>query len=281
MSCVTPINIKNEKYGNYVTVPCGKCYGCLKRKRSGWLLRLESEHRDSKSAHFLTLTYNDENLPFYNGELCFNKSHVQKYLKRLRKYSQLRYYCVSEYGGKFGRPHYHMLLFNYLGPSEKISDLWPYGFTHIGDVTSASINYCAAYVITKEQFKFDLGDPRRPFATMSKRPGIGNNYISRYSDFHQKNKASYGIRQFGEKVPLPRYYSEKIFDKITRQALGAVHKAEAFNKDLDPVINWKDFKEKNPSKSRSDYHQYRQQLIEKRSKKVVESLKQIRDVENF
>lgn len=281
MSCVAPISIK-QKLGNYLTVPCGRCYGCLKRKRSEWLLRLESEHKDSTRSLFLTLTYQDQHLPFTdNGELCFNKEHLQNYFKRLRKKCSFRYYVVSEYGGMYGRPHYHALFFNYTGTLQDIERQWKYGFVHIGDVTSASINYCAAYVITKEQFKFARNDLRRPFSLTSRNPGLGANYIDKMKTYHRKSRDAYGVRRFGEKVNLPRYYADKIFSKVERQALGMVQRQEVEMKGIDPVLNFKDWRLKNPKSSVSVYYRYRQQLIQDRTKKVIDSLKQIRDVQNF
>lgn len=279
MPCISPITVR-QAAGNFVTVPCGKCYGCLKKKRSGWLLRLENEHRISTRSLFVTLTYNDENLPRDSlGNLCFNKEHVQKYIKKLRKYGKLRYYIVSEYGGKFGRPHYHCLFFSITSPIEKVVSLWNHGFVHIGDVTSASINYCAAYVITKEHFKFDLDDVRRPFALMSRNPGIGVNYVERNKKYHRDGLKPYAVRQFGEKVALPRYYSEKIYNRVQRDLLAA-RQRESFI-DYDPVLNYKDWKKVNKNGTTSDYFAYRSQLIQHRQEKQFKSLKQNRNVKDF
>lgn len=81
---------------------------------------------------FVTLTYNNENLPA-DGSL--DKSHLQKFFKRLRKKTRFRYFACGEYGevcrtcGKssplckcarfiksIGRPHYHVCIFGYQFP---------------------------------------------------------------------------------------------------------------------------------------------------------------------
>ncbi len=279
MACISPIRIKNPR-GKYVDVPCGKCYGCLKRKRSGWLLRLEHEQRESSGSLFLTLTYAEENLPYYENDRCFDKSHLQKFWKKLRHYSSFRYYAVSEYGGKFGRPHYHVLLFNYQGSQEAIRKCWTHGYVHIGDVTSASINYCAAYVVTKEQQEFEIGDPRRPFMVCSKNPGIGNSYIDKFRRYHKDGKKPHAVRQFGEKVALPRYYSEKIFSKVERQVMSKLF-INSIDEDSDPVLSYKDYKKSNPNGNFRKYQEYRVELIQKREEKLVNSLKQVRDGKNF
>lgn len=279
MSCISPITLQQPT--GSVTVPCGRCYGCLKRKRSGWLLRLENEQRVSTRSFFVTLTYNNENLPTYKNAVCFDKSHLQKYFKRLRKHGKFRYFAVSEYGGKYGRPHYHVLFFSMNVPVKEIIKQWHYGHVHLGDITPASINYCAAYVITKEQQDFDIDDPRRPFSLMSRRPGLGLNYVDRMKKYHQKGKKPYGVRQFGEKVPLPRYYSEKIFSKVERQVIAKTFKTEFETNDIDTVLNKKEWHEKNPGLTSEDYYEYRTQVIASREKKLYKSLKQIRDGKDF
>lgn len=270
MNCISPIRLKQK--GKFQDVPCGRCIHCLKRKRSEWLLRLEHEHRASCRSLFVTLTYNDENIPFYNKEPCFDKGHVQKFFKRLRHISTFRYYLVSEYGSKYGRPHYHLLLFNYKGSGEDIQRCWPYGFIHVGSVTSSSINYVAAYTITRSHYDFDKKDPRRPFSLSSRKPGIGYNYVETHKKYHQKSKTPFGVRDFGQRVSLPRYYKEKVFTKFERDVL-----AQAYKKKVDEDNSVEDWLKNHPGKSYSDYALYQQQLYNERSKRYVKLLKQNRN----
>lgn len=66
---------------------------------------------------FLTLTYNNKNLPHYLGFPCFNNQHINKLIHALRNRMQrnfgtdFKYLITKEYGSKFSRPHYHALFF--------------------------------------------------------------------------------------------------------------------------------------------------------------------------
>lgn len=110
MDCLSPITIKKaQSQGNgFLTVPCGKCYPCLSRKRSEWSFRLSQELRTAKSAYFVTMTYDDGSIPYtymdsppsdetFDGEKAEElqsqyhslaptlvKKHCQLFLKRLR-----------------------------------------------------------------------------------------------------------------------------------------------------------------------------------------------------
>ena len=121
-------------------VPCGKCNFCLESRRAEWSFRLRQELKVSTSAHFLTLTYEDQKLPrTADGLGTLLKSDLQKFFKRLRKESvnKLRYYAVGEYGTNTERPHYHALLFNCENKvlEETLVTVWSLGQVQIGTVT--------------------------------------------------------------------------------------------------------------------------------------------------
>lgn len=88
------------------TYPCGNCINCLNMKRYHWVKKMELEKRNWNYTYFLTLTYNQDNLPY---EL--NVKHLQNFIKYMRKDFKLRYFGVGEYGGRTKRPHYHLILF--------------------------------------------------------------------------------------------------------------------------------------------------------------------------
>lgn len=126
------------------------------------------------SASFLTMTYNNDNLP-EGGTLV--PRHMQLFLKRLRRDGPLlRFFGVGEYGDQSFRPHYHMALFGYgREHKDEIQRCWDHGFTYTGDLTLHSAAYIAGYVTKKMT---DAKDPRLKgrhpeFARMSLRPGIG------------------------------------------------------------------------------------------------------------
>lgn len=204
MKCVSPqiVYPKNKR----TIVPCGKCLACLSNKRNDWAFRLNQEHRASKSALFVTLTYDWKSMP-KDGSL--KKRDLQLFLKRVRKNDEtkkIRYYGVGEYGTKNNRPHYHLLLFN---SDEKIvRKSWTLGIIHIGNVTLASVAYALKYIVQPTGGKPYIA---KPFAVMSRAYGIGANYLS--DDMVQWHRS--GGKNFtnvnGIKGRLPRYYREKIW----------------------------------------------------------------------
>lgn len=202
-----------EDSARLVLVPCGKCIPCLVNKRSDWSFRLEQEHKASKSAHFVTLTYDEKHRPT-DGSLC--KRHLQLFMKRLRKKdstSKLRYYAVGEYGSKTLRPHYHLLLFN--SCEDLIRKAWvdsngkAVGHVHVGKVTAASVAYVTKYVVQRDSYPSGL---EKPFALMSRAYGIGGRYLSdQVVEWHRANDANYVVRPGNQKGRLPRFYREKIW----------------------------------------------------------------------
>lgn len=113
-----------------VNIDCGKCIGCMLKYRSGWIVRLMSElytkifEEGNGKACFLTLTYDNEHLP-YNGTL--NHDDIKDFFKDLRKIykrvfglDNIKYLCCGEYGvnndysiygdSLHGRPHYHIII---------------------------------------------------------------------------------------------------------------------------------------------------------------------------
>lgn len=102
-----------------VKLPCGKCIGCRLERSRKWAMRCVYEAQLHDENSFLTLTYAPENLPS-NGSLC--KRHLQLFMKRLRKAypgGKIRYFACGEYGEKFSRPHYHVILFGFCPPDFK------------------------------------------------------------------------------------------------------------------------------------------------------------------
>ena len=170
MQCLYPMVIKNPKDGTYIRVPCGRCGPCLINRSRDWCLRLQQELMSSRTifSTFLTLSYSPENVPYADDKMVLNKPDLQKYFKRVRKNFNFRYFAVGEYGNKTWRPHYHIIFFlnkTYDDAKNEVvtrtptknafyallEKCWDNGIVYFGDVTPASINYCAFYIL-KESF---------------------------------------------------------------------------------------------------------------------------------
>lgn len=266
MHCLHPIKIRNPNYffGSkefmYLEVPCGHCIACQERRRSEWAFRLEKE-AGNKPTFFITLTYNDSNLHFScdvdTGELLptLYPRDVTLFLKRLRKCCdfKIRFFYCGEYGGKFGRPHYHLILFglpNLLYVSEKVNSCWNLGFTSVEPANLQRFRYVAKYVV-----KLNINDlsdyVQKPFARMSRKPGIGFSTLTTdYKSFYKNNLQSFTHLSNGEIIPLPRYFKLKIF---------SVHELDLINKSLDESSN-RFFLLK--SQNFNDFSFLRQQLLD-------------------
>uniref|UniRef100_UPI0040472208 rolling circle replication-associated protein n=5 Tax=Pseudomonadati TaxID=3379134 RepID=UPI0040472208 len=217
-----------------LTLPCGQCVGCRLERSRQWAVRCMHEASLYEQNCFITLTYNDENLPD-DGSLHYD--HFQKFMKRLRKAvsGRVRFYMAGEYGEQLGRPHFHACLFNYdfsdkvffkrtgsgsnLYRSAKLESLWPYGYSSIGDVNFQSAAYVARYIMKKvngkhqdehyERVNDETGEitVRRPeFTKMSLKPGIGFDWYNEWKDDVYPDDF---VVVNGKKVRPPRFYDKK------------------------------------------------------------------------
>lgn len=227
------------KANTNIKVPCHNCEGCRIDRAKTWTLRLQNHNHTWKyNSIFLTLTYDDDNLPFDSG---LDISHFQKFMKRLRKHyfgskkSNISYYHVGEYGDKYGRPHYHCIIYNFrpddeiefkqykykhhvirntsnskLFTSQTLINLWGKGFVNYGEVTSKSCNYVAKYVMKKingkdselKYMSYDTGIVRKK-EYMSCSKGIGKEFFIRY--YTEFTNCGY-FNLDGFKYGIPKYY---------------------------------------------------------------------------
>ena len=246
MRCRFPLLVRN-KQGYLVHAPCGQCTACRINQSRQWSSRITHEQlKYGDKSSFLTLTYDDEHLP---ADCSVHKRELSLFIKRFRKAlgtKKLRFFGCGEYGDKFGRPHYHVIIFGVPVDSdvygtrhvhyEKGRPLgwhcdfkcWPFGKTHIGTVTSDSANYCAGYVFKKikgkkgQEYYSSLGiEPE--FVLMSRRPGIGQDYVVSHSDYYRVHPY---VTIKGVKYPLPRYYVDKAGVRYNKLEALKVSKAE-------------------------------------------------------
>lgn len=242
MKCLSPITIRNpceSSLERFIQVPCGRCAACLSSKRNEWSYRLEYELKSSISAFFVTLTYDDIHLHYddYSRPVVC-KRDVQLFLKRLRKACdgfRIRYYLCAEYGPTTFRPHYHAIIFG-LPPNREVAEktileAWKQGFVKVGTVTESSIAYVTKYCITKTD---DL-DGREPvFALMSRRPGLGFDYVEKMKVWHQADETRmYSPKLDGVKVPIPRYFKEKVYDDRQRKRYALKCASEGRKREQD------------------------------------------------
>lgn len=233
MMCSHRVMIQDKTTGGILMVPCGRCIACRLNKARAWSIRIMHEVKSAKHSCFVTLTYDDEHLPK-------NKSLVvadcQKFLKRLRKNTKLkiRYFLGGEYGEKENRPHYHVILFGLTKEFRtEIERSWGLGFVSVADVTDERALYVAKY--TTKKLSGDLlpryGGRKPEFGLMSRRPGIGHDYLDTNGGFLKQN--GFCVVK-GNKVGLPRYYSERIFkteeekSELQKKRQGFIN--EAFDK---------------------------------------------------
>lgn len=213
------------------TIACGQCRGCRLERSRQWAMRCVHEASLHARNSFITLTYNDLCLPH---DRSLNLDHFQRFMKRLRfKYGKnIRFFHCGEYGEKFGRPHYHAIIFNLdfedktlwkinngqrLYTSQELSDLWPLGFATIGEVTFESAAYVARYVMKKitgpmaedhysrlDESTGEIISLKPEYTTMSRRPGIGKGWYDKYkTDVYPSDMV---VMRGDKKMKPPRFY---------------------------------------------------------------------------
>lgn len=232
------------------TVPCGKCIGCRLERSRQWAMRCMHEAQLHEENSFITLTYSDKHLPM-NASL--DRDAFPLFMKRLRKsYGErkLRYFHAGEYGSKLGRPHYHACIFgadfsddrvywrrteqgHKIFRSERLERAWPLGQAEIGSMTFESAAYVARYCCKQddresEYYRCDddglVYDIEPEYATMSRRPGIGAEWIDKYGD---ETYRSDSVVVRGKEMRPPKYYDVRHQDRDSLAVESAkLHRAE-------------------------------------------------------
>ncbi|WNK13966.1 MAG: replication initiator protein [Microvirus sp.] len=219
--CISPNKIRIGK--SIINASCGKCNFCLENRRSDWSFRLQQEQKNSESAWFFTMTYDQANQPLIelDGEHygTLDKRDLQLFFKRLRKANgkgkSIKYYAVGEYGADTFRPHYHAIIFN-VKPDTLIQapEIWNKGFLSVGNCEPASIHYVAKYVLNSHD---DWAPLASPFALISQ--GIGKLYLETNGHEHKKALQNFVVNAGGKKQRVPRYIRDKIFSRREKELI--------------------------------------------------------------
>lgn len=234
-----------------ITLPCGQCIGCRLEYSRQWALRIQKEATLYKDNYFLTITYDQEHLPWIDtineetGELILGNplipKHFTKFMKDLREYwdyhykhQGIRFYGCGEYGEKHERPHYHICLMNFPIPEEElefeknnelgdalykcqlIEDIWGKGLIRIGALTWQSAAYVARYILKKQKGECSEEIYRSKgqipeFTRMSRKPGIGKGWYEENRDEIYKNDEVFVPRRGGGATKLK---PARYFDRI-------------------------------------------------------------------
>lgn len=231
-----------------VTVACGQCIGCRLERARQWQVRLMHEANLHELKCFITLTYDDEHLPY--GQTLV-KNDFQTFMRRLRKEhaknnnnAKIRFFHCGEYGEKNGRPHYHAILFGIhfadkrkhstneqgdtLYTSETLSRIWGKGHCLIGAVSAETCGYTARYILkkvtgkqAKEHYQYIVPETgevihKQPeYITMSLKPGIGYGWYERFkTDVFPADRV---VQKGKEQLP-PSYYT-RLLEKEDEQTL--------------------------------------------------------------
>lgn len=221
-----PITFKiSEGYADMeLDIPCGQCVGCRLEYARNWAIRGCHELKDHKYACYMTLTYDDENLP---GAGNLDPYNMVNFIKRLRHFAdpmKIRYLQCGEYGDLDKRPHHHMILYGYEFPDCKFfkmhkgnklyvskiaNKLWGNGFVTIGAVTFDSICYVARYVLKKAK-KEDDPDRVPEYITMSRNPGLGMNHLDKYMEEIYETDS---VVVAGKEFKPPKVYDLRLKDE--------------------------------------------------------------------
>lgn len=221
-----------------VELPCGKCEGCRADQSLMWSIRAYHESQEHERNCFVTLTYDDSNYP---ADGCINKRDLQLFFKRLRKEIapvKCRYIACGEYGDTTGRAHYHALLFGVdfrdyrrvmLGSTmythPVLEKCWGKGQVAVDSMSMASICYTCGYVFKK------IG-ATDTFNLMSRRPGIGKNWLEKYlGDLQRIGKVVIEGREYA----IPDRYMRWNEDDLKEVKAARVRYAKENAKRHDPV----------------------------------------------
>lgn len=285
MPCIQPMLCRSKR-GYIVKVPCGRCYGCLRRKQRELALRLSYDLNNSFDSLFATFTYDDDNL-LYNsvsretGEIfplpSVSKEHAQKLLKRIRKHldydskkTKLLYYLTGEYGDTTKRPHMHAIIYligeNTCKMSLKNACIKSWNYC---DWNIASIEKClqsvqsdgAKMYVAKHQMKKCKGvDGQAPYFQLRSK-GIGFTFLDNPSEIDFAERNGYLVYDRNKKAPIPRYYREKLGLQVKDGEIINSYNEQIRKENIEFNKAYTYYKQSHPSISEQEFaHKYYKKL---------------------
>lgn len=185
MPCQRPLTIEG------VTIACRKCDYCVGRRVRGWVARAMMEKAMSSACLVVALTYSEDTEHSRRSARMFDYSDVSSFIKRLRRrmdyhlgaHGALSFIAAGEQGDRFGRCHWHVILFGQVDfltlgewrapwgvvteAKDIISprpvggnpatvwrrhwDLWPHGMVTVQEPDYGGMRYAMSYAL-KDQF---------------------------------------------------------------------------------------------------------------------------------
>lgn len=222
---------KHQTLVKVIELPCRKCLGCKMARSREWAIRCQHEAQMHEHNCFITLTYDEKNIPDDRGLQYID---FQLFMKRLRKRftgTEIKFFMCGEYTPQKGRPHFHACLFGldfadkkYFRKTKRgskiyrsriLEELWDKGFSTIGTVNAASAGYVARYLIDKQRetrhYEYidketgEVHQREKEFQKMSLRDAIGKRW---YEQFKSDVFPHDYIIIDGRKAPVPGYYRQ-------------------------------------------------------------------------
>lgn len=227
-----------------VIVPCLQCLECRIMTQRNKAFCVTNEAKYYKKTSFITLTYNDQNLPVDGS--C-KADHVVTFIKDLRAYicresgcfgkrdrsrgcrgmcPKIKTFGCQEYGPALSRPHYHLCVLGYqfddLSSAKKVTndwgkswftyrskicaEIWKKGFIEVAHVTPAAAAYVSGYVTKKITGKKAKGYycGKEPERSVGVSKGLGARWLHQNVEHVLRHEGLVSFR--GSKMFIPRYY---------------------------------------------------------------------------
>jgi hypothetical protein len=138
----------------------------------------------------------------YKKDLQDFMKRIRERWKRVHNNPNVRFYACGEYGEQNHRPHFHVILFNFVIPdleliankngfavfqSEEVSKVWGMGNVTINRNSWLTAAYTARYMMKKRKGKWAKQEYAEAginpeFCLCSRKPGIGYGYYEAHKD---------------------------------------------------------------------------------------------------